>query len=160
MSNANFVTASKLGINFYKTHTTAQHRLGETTEGTNGTRWVYVRANGVIAQYDAVGIDEDHIAEALTTALAGTMPMFGIAQVAFADDDYGWVCRSGTGILVNVLTLAAADGPLYTTATAGKLDDTATTLVAGITITTTAGGGTEPEECIAANPFIAEGTFP
>lgn len=160
MTNPNFVSSSKLGVNFYKVHPTAQHRLGEIVHGTNGSVWVYAQAGGVIAQYDVCVLDETFQAVAITTTNAAAGWSVAAAQVAFADNEYGWFCRSGTGVKINVLTLAAADGPLYTTATAGKLDDTATTLVSGLQITTTAGGGTEAEDAILNYPFVAEGTFP
>jgi hypothetical protein len=64
----------------------------------------------------------------------------GIAQVAFADNDYGWVLRKGQGTVL-VLASCAADVGLYTSASAGYLDDATAslTLISGIVLTASRG---------------------
>ena len=141
---------SKIGARFDTPTTTADFKLGECVEGSDGTKWTYVQASGAIAQYDAVAIDENFQAAALTKALADAGQTVGVAQAAFTDDYYGWVALKGTNISVNVLASCAADAQLYTTGTAGKLDDASTsqTAIDGIVIVTAASGATQAEECI------------
>lgn len=91
--------------------------------------WQFVQANGAIAQYAAVKIDNDGQAVELTTTVTGTEPTsVGIAQVAAADNEYLWVFRgmgggAGKGIKVLLAQDCAQDVKLYTTATDGTLDD-------------------------------------
>jgi isopentenyl phosphate kinase len=148
-----FSTSGTLGVEVSATPTTAEFDLGTRVTGTDGTEWVYVQASGAITQYDAVGIDEDYQAAALTKAIADDGHAIGFAQVAFADNDYGWVATRGSNISVRLAANCAADVALYTTATAGVLDDASTSqtnidgvvAVAGVT---TAGS----DEVIATFP--------
>jgi hypothetical protein len=128
--------------------------LGTVTHGVDGTKWMYVHASGAIAQYDCVGIDENYEAAAMTKTIADDGWAVGFAQVAFADNDYGWVAISGSNISVNVLASCAADVVLYTSGTAGKLDDNSTsqTQIAGVVIVATDGGSGSAIECIATMP--------
>jgi hypothetical protein len=140
----------KIGSQFGTPTTAAEFKLGECNVGSDGTEWVYVQASGAVSQYDAVAIDEDFQARALTKALADAGHTIGVAQAAFTDDQYGWVALKGTNISVNVLSSCASDSQLYTTGTSGKLDDASTnqTAIDGIVITTAASGATQAEECI------------
>jgi hypothetical protein len=121
-----FATSGCVGVDFTATPTTAGFDLGTRVLGSDGTEWVYVQASGAITQYDAVGIDENYQAAALTKAIADDGHQIGFAQVAFTDNDYGWVATRGSNISVRVAASCAADVALYTTATAGVLDDTST----------------------------------
>lgn len=149
------------GVNFESTTTTAVFALGEKCEDSGGGSWVYVQANGAITQYDAVKIDHDFQIVPITTAISGSEPTdVGLAQVAFADNEYGWVFEgpgggTGIGIKVRVLASCATDVKLYTNAsTAGTLDDTAADLVQGLMITATNGGSTAAVECYATCKMV------
>lgn len=91
--------------------------------------WQFVQANGDIAQYAAVKIDNDGQAEELTTTVTGSEPTaVGIAQVAAEDEEYLWVFRGmgggkDKGIKVLAAQDCAHDVKLYTTGTDGTLDD-------------------------------------
>ena len=98
--------------------------LGDCVVGADGTEWLFVQASGAITQYDWVGIDENNQAASLTKAMADDGFRVGVAQVAFVDNDGGWVATRGSNINGNVLASAAADVALYTSGTAGHLDDT------------------------------------
>ena len=98
--------------------------LGQTETGADGTVWMFVQASAVITQYDFVGVDENFQAAPLTKAMADDGWYIGVAQVTFANNDGGWVAVRGSNINGAVLASAAADVPLYTSATAGHLDDT------------------------------------
>ncbi len=121
-----FLTSGVVGANVATTHTTQQFELGKVASGTDNTEWVYVQANGAIAQYDFVGIDENYQAAPLTKAMADDGWMVGAAQVAFADNEFGWVPMKGSNINGALLGSCAADVALYTSGTAGSLDDSST----------------------------------
>lgn len=108
------------------TPTTPTQPLGTRVIATDNQEYVYVQASGAITQYDAVGIDENYQAAALTKAIADDGHTIGFAQVAFADNDYGFVATKGSNIEVRVAINCAADVALYTTGTAGVLDDAST----------------------------------
>lgn len=147
------------GINFTVTYTDlknaklldrASHRLG---------KFVFVQANGAIDQYAAVRIDDDGQATMLTYAVGGSgakPSMVGVAQVAAADNAYLWVWVGeggglGSGIRVKVAASCAAEVKLYTTATAGVLDDASASqsIIAGLSIVVADGGLGSAIECFA-----------
>lgn len=148
-----YSTSGKLGANYSGTETSPVFRLGDVDTGTGNSRWVYVQADGAIAQYDYVCIDEDFQARAGTKTNVDAGHIIGVAIVAFADNEYGWVCLAGTsyeGLKVNALANCAADIALYTSATAGKLDDDSSsqTRIEGIVLDTANGGSTAACDCI------------
>jgi len=123
MPNTHFATGGLIGSRLTDTTTTAEFKLGQRITGTDGTEWVYCVSSGAITQYQAVGINEDFDTYALTTALAPQSDSVGFAQNAFAALDYGWIAVRGTNIKVRTKASAAADTQLWTTASAGVLDD-------------------------------------
>ena len=144
-----------LGVDFTSTPTAKEFKLGTMAVGSDGTEWVYVQASGAITQYDAVAIDENFQAAALTTALNGAGHKLGFAQVAFVDNDYGWVATRGSNISVRVASSCAADARLYTTTTAGVLDDasaSAASRVYGAVAVTAATGTVMAVEVLASFP--------
>ncbi len=149
-----------VGARYEETSTTALFALGTVSVDNEGGRWRYVQANGALTIYDAVKIDNDFQAVQLTTTVSGSEPTnVGIAQVAFSDNEYGFVFEGpggglGSGIKVNTLASAVADSKMYTTGTAGAIDDTATDLIQGLTIVTTNGGSTAAVECYAACKLV------
>lgn len=122
------------GIKATEVSATPLHGVG--TLGANvdseGTKvYMYVRADGAITGDGyVVNIDVSTFDAAMcttTTTAPGTgagKPV-GVAQVAFADNDYGWVQIYGQSS-VRVSASAAAYTILNSTATAGQLDDDAT----------------------------------
>ena len=120
-----------------------------------GTSWMYVKASGAKTAFLTYDIDKDGLmGAALTTTTAGAGPLrLGIPQVAIADGSWGWVFVGPGKARVSVLASAAADSPLYTTATGGSLDDTATTIIPGLRLTTANGGATADQPCIANKPL-------
>lgn len=149
-------------IGAHPTFTTAdqRHGLGDRTVDHNGNTYVYVQASGAITQYDAVGIDEDYQAAALTDTLAGAGHVIGFAQVAFADNDYGWVAIDGTGIRCRVAGSCAADAGLFSFTTSGVLDDATSAgaiEIHGVVAVAANGAGTDDVEIIARAPYAARG---
>lgn len=100
------------------------HVLGDCVSGQDGTEFQYCQSSGIITQYDWVGIDENNQAASLTKAMADDGFKIGVAQVTTADNDGVWVATEGRNLNGNVLASCAADVALYTSATAGHLDDT------------------------------------
>lgn len=125
--------------------------------GVDGKEYVYIQANGAIAQYDVVAIDEAGQAAPVTKALADDGYKIAIAQTAIADNEYGYVQVKGV-VALNVLANCAADVALYTSATAGSLDDTSTsqTKILGLVATATAGGSPGSVAGWAASDPIAD----
>lgn len=151
-------------VRFEETVSFSKFSVGEGAVDSDGGHWRFVKASEDIAAFDAVKIDDDYGIARLTTTIAGTEPTnVGIAQVAFKSGEYGWVFEGpgggiGKGIKVNVLVSCAADAKLYTTATAGKLDDTSTKVVQNIKIVTAEPGvGTAAIECYATGLLTING---
>jgi hypothetical protein len=127
-----YVTSGQVGIDLDATTagtTTngadAVYALGQSVTATDGSQWVYVQAGAAITQYSWLSIDENFQAVMGTTALAAAGHAVGFAQVGFADNEFGWVCVHAPGnIRVRALNSCAADVQLYTSGTAGVLDDT------------------------------------
>lgn len=123
MPNTHYATGGTIGPRLLDTSTTANYKLGHRVQGTDGTEWVYCISSGAITQYQAVGINEDFDAYSLTSTLAAQSDAVGFAQNAFAAGEYGWIAVRGTNIKVRTKASAAADTQLWTTASAGVLDD-------------------------------------
>lgn len=141
---------TRIGYHSASVTTTSDYGKGaalrDRTKDGAGRGLIYAQAGEAIAQYDAVAIDEDGQAMKLTKALADAGHTIAIAQVGLADNEYAWFLTDGVGE-VNVLISCAPDVALYTSGTAGKLDDTSSsqTKVVGIKITSlaTAAGNKE-----------------
>ncbi len=153
---SNKVASPMLGVDFTATPTAAGFDLG-TRCNSPDAEYVYVKASGAITAGDAVAIDEDYLAVALTKALADVGHTIGFAQVAFTADDYGWVALRGRSINCRLASACALDVALYTTGTAGVLDDISTsqTRIQGVRSVTTITNGAA-SEIIANYPQIAE----
>lgn len=144
------------------------HKLGSLGCDHAGNVYVYLEADGTIDENDAVIIHEDYGTAAITTTLAaaGTGQGKRVAVApgssrsqAIATGDFYWgqVCGvSSSG--VNVAASTVKFTQLYTSATAGTLDDTFVSAgkVLGIATTTTATGtGAQAEVCVLNWPFLA-----
>ena len=91
--------SGSFGVNYKKSYGTDPAMMpavvgdmGSCPEGM----FVFVQANGAIAQYAFVTIANDGQAAELTTTTAGSNNlMIGVAQVALADNEYAWVWVGG-----------------------------------------------------------------
>ncbi|MGL5336060.1 MAG: hypothetical protein ACRC9R_07950 [Enterovibrio sp.] len=143
--------SGSFGVNYKKSFGTdpaiVPAKVGDVGHCPEG-EFLFVQADGAITQYSFVKISDDGQAVPLTTALAGSNNLqVGVAQVAAADNEYLWVWVGGVGgggvgagIKGNVLASYVGDANLYTTATAGSADDTATTKIANAVGLTTVVG--------------------
>lgn len=141
-----------LGIDLDATSTDQLFQLGTIVSGSDSSgsysaEYMYVKSDANISQYAACKIDDDYTIQELTDTVAGVEPTaVGIPQIAMdgsATAVYGWVVISGSGT-VEAATTVAADVKLYTTTTAGRIDDASTNqaLIQGVKLTAAASGNT------------------
>jgi len=168
-----YVTDGKIGIDLTATY--ASTSAGSTTlfPVTPGTRvntsnngvYMFVRAESDIAAYDAVIMSTFADSASLTpvmravpvtttNAAALGYNMVGFAQNAIASSYYGWVGINGL-LKVNLLIACNPKVPLYTTSTAGKLDDTTVSAgyIQGVVANTSATSASAPF-CMVNNPGL------
>lgn len=128
------------------------HGLGDRAEGAQGQEYIFCQAGSAVAAFDTCIIGTlsngpDFQAFPVTTTNVAAAPVggkiMGIAQAAAASAEYFWACIYGKTKLT-VLTAALPNVPLYTTATAGALDDTIVTagIINGLRLESTASGTT------------------
>jgi hypothetical protein len=116
-------------------------------------KWQFVKATTTVTQYQAGIVDKDGGFTPVTTTNASTTPkIVGIAQCAAATNEYLWVFigeggGTNSGVKVKVAASYAAGTKLYTTATAGVLDDASTAgVITGVVgLTTDSGSGSSVE---------------
>lgn len=152
--------ASPVGASYALTHTAAQFKLGTRSRGSDNTEWVYVQADGAIRQYDVCGVDEDYQCSSSSAAIgaAGWLP--GFAQVAFADNEYGWVATKGSNIYAKAINVSA-DAQVVVGASgvsAGVMSasgGTGSTALMGVVCVTAAGStASHNVEIIATSPYF------
>ena len=145
--------------------TTAQAGLGDEID-VGGARYRYVKASGAVAAYACCHVTAAGLAIEATTTLVGTAARpttICIPQFALATDEYGWApvgpfgpFREDGATKFKVLAANAATSVrLYTTGTAGVLDDAVTTgLIAGLSLTETV-TTQEAADCVAATRLVS-----
>jgi hypothetical protein len=167
---ADYITDGKIGVDLTATY--ASTSAGSTTlfPVTPGTRvnttnngvYVFARAESTISAFDAV-IMSTFADSASSTPVLRAVPvtttnaaalgynMVGFAQTAIASSYYGWIGINGV-LQVNLLAACQPKVPLYTTSTAGKLDDTTVSAgyIQGIVANTSAASASAPF-CVVNN---------
>ena len=148
--------SGSFGINYKKSFGTdpsvVEHKLGDIGSDTDG-EWVFVKASASVAQYAFVAIAKDNTVAELTTTTAGSNSLqVGVAQVALATNEYGWVWIGGPmgggvgkGIKGKIAASYVAEANLNTTATAGVADDASTTLIKNVVAVALTTGATSVE---------------
>lgn len=141
--------------------TVAQAALGDTMN-VCGATYMYFIADGTIAIYSACTVQNDLDAEEATTTTSGAKPsLVCIPQFAVADNEYFWAPvgpfffreNGSTTFLVNAALNCATSVKLYTTATDGVVDDSATDLIAGLFLTETITTA-RAANCMAAQQLV------
>ena len=150
-------TSALIGVALDYTDTSPSFALGTVVNLSDGGQAVYVRAASTVATYAAVSVLVDNTVVPLTTTNSAASKAVGFAQASIASAYYGWVQLGGKP-RVSVLVGCQPNVPLFTTATAGSLDDATVTggLVAGLVATTSAASASAVT-CIAGYPHIATG---
>lgn len=142
--------------------TEAKFALG-TEINVRGNTYQYFIADGAIAAYAACTVQNDFDAAEATTTTSGAKPTgVCIPQFAVADNEYFWGAvgpfgpyreDGSTTFKVKAAQDCATSVKLYTTATAGVVDDTATDLIAGLCLTETITTA-EAADCIAVQRMV------
>lgn len=147
-----FSTQNTEGVDVLQTYTITSQtpeypgppfELGQQVQGNDGSAWIFLKASTTITQYDAVGIDTSFNGNPLSSTMAAAGYAIGWAQNAVNGGDYFWAAMQGRGgghFSIRVASSCAAGVALYTTTTAGVLDDSATAtqvLIEGVVIVTT-----------------------
>lgn len=116
--------------------------VGTRHTNNDGKEYVFIQANSAVSQYDVVNIPHDaagpFIAVSYATSVGASGQEIGVAQYALASGDYGWVQVKGN-CRVNVLGSCAKNVTLWSTTTAGALDDATASnfLIQGLIIVST-----------------------
>ena len=153
-------TDGKLGVKLTETiSVTADSRfdIGMQVPASDGADYVYTRAGGTVAAGDVVSILVDGTVAAITTTTASVGSAVGFAQTAIAAGSFGWVALRGPNLQVNVLAACAPEVMLFTTSTAGHLDDATVTLglVEGVMTQAAATANATAHTAICAYPHIS-----
>lgn len=130
--------------------------LGDRFVQHDGKEYVYVQASVAIAQYDVAFMSSAYAATTLSTANDARGNLGGVAPVAIASGEYGWLQVKGPTTM-NVLASCAANVRLNTTATAGSLDDDGTVgsmQVQGIYLTSARAASNGSAAGILNYPFV------
>ena len=151
-------TSNLAGVALGYTDSSASFAVGTTVNLSDGGQAVYVRAASEVPTYAAVAVKSDNSVVPLTTTNSATSKAVGFAQVSIAPLYYGWVQLGGKPRVL-VAANCQPNVPLYTTATAGVLDDAVVSggLVAGLVATTSTVTASNLA-CIAGYPHILTGT--
>lgn len=137
-----FVVDGKIGIDLTKTSATPLQPLGTIVHTTDGGMYEYCRARSEVSEFAAVAIFEGNSIRMAETSIlndGGAAKKVGFAQVSIASGYYGWVARMGK-VKCQLADDCADNVPLFTTATAGVLDDATVSncLVLGVYLPVTA----------------------
>lgn len=130
--------------------------LGDKLVQHDGKEYLFVQASAAITQYDVVYITSAYAAADITTTAGLRGFLVGVAPVAFASGDYGWVQVKGP-CTMNVLASCAANVRLNTTGTAGFPDDDGTSTtkqIQGIYLTTARAASNGSAPGILNYPFV------
>jgi hypothetical protein len=150
-------TSNLIGVSLGYTDSSPAFNLGTVVNLDDGGQAIYVQAASTCATYAAVAVQVNNTVVPLTTTNSAASKAVGFAQVSIASAYYGWVQLGGKP-RVSVAAACQPSVPLFTTATAGVLDDATVTggLVAGIVATTSAASASAVT-CIAGYPHVATG---
>lgn len=124
-----------------------------------GAGYIYIKAGAAIAAYACCHVSAAQVALEITTTLMGTVlrpTLICVPQYSLASGEYGWAwcgpgyLREDRSTTFKVLAANAATSVrLYTTGTAGVLDDAVTDgLVTGLALTETV-TTQEAADCVA-----------
>lgn len=128
----------KVAIDLSAVSSSRNFTLGTVTEASDGGQYIFAFNVGAISTGACVVIDSGFTAAAITTALARTRNPVAFAQVTIAASSYSWYAKNGTGIKIRTAASTLPSVPLYTSDTAGVLDDATASLshfqVFGVTL--------------------------
>ena len=116
-------------------------KLGERARDNLGNEYLYVKATAAVVLGKVVRVNYQFNAAHVTTGNSAAGRIFGVAVAAMAANTYGWVQIYGRAS-IHVLASCAKDKALYTSGTAGSLDDASNnqTKITGAVLGTAQGG--------------------
>jgi len=146
--------SGSFGVNFKKSYGTdpsvVEHKLGDIGSDTDG-EWMFVKASAAVAQYAFVLIT-DTFTVAETSGASTIVQHVGVAQVALALNEYGWVWIGGPagggvgkGVRGKIAASYVVNTPLLTTATSGVADDAGSTTIKNVSATAATVGAANVE---------------
>lgn len=157
--NVPFGTSNALGVNFYDIFTppaatsgyniglNAPFRLGQTMDGTDGSKWVYVvlSTGGTTGQGYVVTFNSAFTAVMMSNSVGAFGDKIGVPCCSAAlSGDYIWVQVYGIAPNVRFNAASVINTALASTTTAGAIDDAVgnpTKNLPGIVATATVTGG-------------------
>ncbi len=109
--------------------------LGDSVETHDNKRFMFISASTSVTSFQVVAINSAFVVQPATSALASAGSRLGVAQNAISAGSWGWVQTRGN-LTVNALSTCSSAVALYTSGTAGSVDDTSTSQVkiAGLVI--------------------------
>ena len=163
---ASFPISGAAGVSLTATYlsgTTPPMKVGTVVLTSDGGKAMMVKATSTIAQFDAVIILNTSSATGasvgcvpVTTTNAATGLRLAFAQTAITSGDFGWVMMEGHDLRVKALIACNPAVPIFTTATAGSVDDTIVSsgYCLGLVLMSSATSASAPP-CVAGNCSIA-----
>jgi len=154
-----FITSPQAYPPLNSNDTTAQIAVGTRVQLSDGGVAVYGQAVSEIDRYHAVAVGVDYTMTNLTTGAitqgTGIGRQVGFAQTSIASSRYGWFQLSGRPV-VKLAANCADRVLLYTTATAGVLDDAVVSIgeVAGVVAKTTISNATAVTVMVPTEAFV------
>lgn len=140
------------------TYSTEDHALGTEATLDDGRTFIFSKANGAVVQYRAVEYNSSRTeAREVRAGTASTEgAIVAVAQIAVADEEFFWGLRDGEG-RVDVGASCGAESRLYTTATAGRLDDTSSSQsqIVDVVLTSARGNTDGDSPCLVHFPSVA-----
>lgn len=143
--------------------TTQKHPIGDRVKGYDSAAsheeawFVYAQASVALLQYDAAWIKDNGKAIKTNEAAYKNPGMIAFPQVAFAADEFGWMCISGAP-LVRLTSSTEKDVPLYVNASDGVLSGaTSSAQVLGLSAVTSVTTTVNAVTCIANFPILKWG---
>lgn len=128
------------GVSLGETSTTQHFTLGAEHVDEDGNVYKYAQADGTVTAYDVYNLvpgtwQIDAVADAGVNPATAHNIHACVPQIAFADDEYGWVFVGPGEFIADTDStgVAGANDIVYVSATAGKLSSGATAgLLAGV----------------------------
>lgn len=119
---------SLIGVNIADPDTSRQFTLGQRDTTPEGYVLRYVGVGANVTANMACIMNETGYVQPLTTTLATELSgdsgsLFVVANQTMNTTQFGWVVEQGPNLTITCLSSVAADSQLYTTTTAGSLDD-------------------------------------
>lgn len=136
--------SGSFGVNYKKSFGTdpsvVEHRLGDIGSDTDG-EWMFVKASAAVAQYAFVYVT-DSFTVAESAAASTIVQHVGVAQIALAANEFGWVWIGGPagggvgkGIRGKIAASYVVNTPLLVTSTSGVADDAGLTTIKNVSAT-------------------------